>query len=396
MGFRRLWLGKVKAGIIGAGFISGAHVDALRRLGYVDIVALAGEGDEEARARASEWGIPRAYGDYRDLLADKDVQVVHNCTPNWLHFEINGAALEAGKHLLSEKPLAVNSQQSSTLVRLARDLPLVAAVDFNHRSYPQIRQARRMVQTGRLGHVKLGYGGYFQDWLLRASDYNWRVDPELGGPSRAIADIGSHWYDLLRFVTGLRATEVFAELRVVHPQRQRPTRGNGSSTFSQVGDGGGKESVDVRTEDAASVALRLTDGAFASFVVSQVSAGRKNRLFLEIAGTECSMSWDGENPELLWVGHRSKANEIVMRDPSLMDPEARTATRLPGGHPEGWADALCRGLKDIYDFILAGGDQRVDKVPFATFEDGHEAILMVEAAMRSSAEGRWIRLEAER
>ncbi len=389
-------MGKVRAGIIGAGFISGAHVDALRRLGYVDIVALAGEGDEEAKRVASEWGIPRAYGDYRDLLADKDVQVVHNCTPNWLHFDVNRFALEAGKHLLSEKPLAVNSQQSSTLVRLAHDLPLVAAVDFNHRSYPQIRQARRMVETGRLGEVKLGYGGYFQDWLLRASDYNWRVDPELGGASRAIADIGSHWYDLLRFVTGLKAIEVFAELRVVHPKRLRPATGTGGSTFSQEeGDRCG-DSVDVRTEDAANVALRLTDGAFASFVVSQVSAGRKNRLLLEIAGTNGSISWDGEKPEVLWVGHRSTANEIVMRDPGLMDAEARMATRLPGGHPEGWYDALYRGVKDIYDFILARGDQRVDKVPFATFEDGHEAILMVEAAMRSSAEGRWTRLEGER
>ncbi len=388
-------MSRVKAGIVGAGFISGAHVDALRRLGYVDVVALAGEGDEEARTRAAEWWIPRAYGDYRDLLADKDVQVVHNCTPNWLHFEVSKAALQAGKHVLSEKPLAVNSQQSSALVRLVRDLPLVAAVDFNHRSYPQIRQARRMVQTGRLGRVQLGYGGYFQDWMLLATDYNWRVDPELGGASRAIADIGSHWYDLLRFVTGLRATEVFAELRVVHPRRQRPTRGSGPSTFSQASDGGLTEGVEVRTEDAASVALRLTDGAFASFVVSQTSAGRKNRLLMEITGTTSALSWDGEDPERLWIGHRGQANEILMRDPGLMDPEARAATRLPGGHPEGWYDALYRSLKDIYDFVAAGGDQRVDKVPFATFEDGHEAILMVEAALRSNAEGRWIRLEAD-
>lgn len=388
-------MGNVKAGIIGAGFISAAHVDALRRLGYVDVAALAGDGDEEARTKAAELRIPRAYGDYRELLADKDVQVVHNCTPNWLHFEVSKAALEAGKHVLSEKPLAVNSQQSSALVRLARDLPLVAAVDFNHRSYPQIRQARRMVQAGRLGRVQLGYGGYFQDWMLLATDYNWRVDPELGGTSRAIADIGSHWYDLLRFVTGLRATEVFAELRVVHAQRQRPTRGIGPSTFSQADDGGLTEGVEVRTEDAASVALRLTDGAFASFVVSQVSAGRKNRLLMEIAGTTSALSWDGEDPERLWIGHRGQANEILMRDPCLMDPEARAATRLPGGHPEGWYDALYRSLKDIYDFVAAGGDRRVDKVPFATFQDGHEAILMVEAALRSNAEGRWIRLEAD-
>lgn len=388
-------MARIKAGIVGAGFISGAHVDALRRLGYVDIVALAGDGDGEARARSSEWGIARAYGEYRDLLADKDVQVVHNCTPNWLHFEVSRAALEAGKHVLSEKPLAVNSQQSTALVRLARDLPLVAAVDFNHRSYPQIRQAKRMVQTGRLGRVQLCYGGYYQDWMLLATDYNWRVDPELGGASRAIADIGSHWYDLLRFVTGLRATEVFAELRVVHPRRQRPASSNGPRTFSQADEGGLTEGVEVRTEDAASVALRLTDGAFASFVVSQVSAGRKNRLFLEITGEKSALSWDGEDPERIWIGYRGQPNQILMRDPGLMDPEARAAMRLPGGHPEGWYDALYRGIKDIYDFIDAGGDQRVDKPPFATFEDGHEAILMVEAALRSNSDGRWVKLPRE-
>lgn len=391
-------MANIKAGVIGAGFISAAHIDALRRLGRVDVVALSGDGDAEAQSRAAELGIPRAYGDYRDLLADKDVQVVHNCTPNWLHFEINKAALEAGKHVLSEKPLAVNSEQSSALVRLARDLPLVAAVDFNHRSYPQIRQAKRMVQAGRLGRVQIGYGGYYQDWLLLPSDYNWRVDPNLGGPSRAIADIGSHWYDLLRFVTGLRATEVFAELRVVHPERLGAAPGPSPNTFSQSGgpQHGGRDSVKVQTEDAACVALRLTDGAFASFVVSQVTAGRKNRLLLELAGTESALSWDGESPEQLWIGHRSKANEILMRDPSLMDSEAKASTRLPGGHAEGWFDALYCGMKDVYDFVAAGGDQRVDNCPFATFDDGHEAILMVEAALRSHTEGRWIRLPGER
>lgn len=389
-------MGIIKAGIVGAGFISAAHVDALRRLGYVDVVALAGDGDTEARTRAAALGIPRAYGDYRDLLADEDVQVVHDCTPNWLHFEVNRAVLECGKHLLSEKPLAVNSEESAALVRLARESPAVSAVNFNHRAYPQMRQARRMVQSGRLGRVLLAYGGYFQDWLLLESDYNWRVDPALGGVSRAIADIGSHWYDLLRFVTGQRAEQVFAELEVAHPRRKR-TSPSGSVTFSQSDgeglQGGAAESTEVRTEDAAAVVLRLSGGALASFVVSQVSAGRKNRLSLEVAGTQAAVSWDGEAPETLWIGHRGAANEILLRDPSLLDCEARASTRLPGGHPEGWYDALYGSIKDVYDFIAAGGDQRTDRTPYATFADGHEAILMVEAALRSHAEGRWVRLD---
>ena len=391
-------MARIRAGIIGAGFISALHVDALRRLGYVDIVALAGEGDAETQTRAAALGIPRAYGDYRDLLADRDVQVVHDCTPNWLHFEINRAVLECGKHLLSEKPLAVNSEQSSALVRLARDLPVVSAVNFNHRAYPHVREARSMVQSGRLGRVTLAHGGYFQDWLLLPSDYNWRIDPDLGGPSRAVADIGSHWYDLLRYITGLRAEGVFAELRTVHPLRERLAP-QGTQTFAgsdiRSAGGGTADTVQVRTEDAASVVLRLTGGALASFVVSQVSPGRKNRLLMEVAGTEASVSWDGETPEYLWVGHRDAANEIRLRDPNLMDPAVRAATRLPAGHPEGWADALLTNIKDVYDFIAAGGDPRTDRPPFASFADGHETMLMVEAVLRSHAEGRWVRLDGE-
>lgn len=390
-------MGNIKAGIIGAGFISSAHIDALRRLGYVDVVALAEDGDSRAKAKAAAVGVPRAYGDYRNLLADRDVQVVHNCTPNWLHFEVNRAALKAGKHLLSEKPLAVSSQESSILLRLANDAGVASAVNFNHRSYPMVRQARRMVQTGRLGRITLASGGYYQDWMLLPSDYNWRVDPKLGGPSRAVADIGSHWYDLLRYVTSLDAIEVFADLQTVHPERERASV-EGPETFSKSVEDRSARTVDrvpVETEDGASVILRLTDGARACFVVSQVTAGRKNRLLFDLSGTDSSVSWDGESPESLWIGNRQEANQILLRDPSLLDPIAAAATRLPGGHPEGWFDALRNSISGFYEFIAAGGDMRTDEPPFATFADGHEAILMVESVLRSHAEGRWVRLNRE-
>jgi len=385
----------IKAGIIGAGFVGPAHIDALRRLSYVDVVALAASETEKARRKAAALGVPRAYGDYRELLADPDVQVVHNCTPNNLHFEINRAALAAGKHVLSEKPLAISSKQSAALLSQARELPLVTAVNFNHRGYPQMRQARQLLSAGKLGRVLLAYGGYFQDWLLLESDYNWRVDAGLGGPSRALADIGSHWYDLLRFVTGLRAQEVFAELRTVHPQRRFPARGD-LETFARLDAaqaGGG--AVTVANEDAAGLFIRLSGGAFASVVVSQVSAGRKNRLLLEIAGSKMALSWDGEVPEQLWVGQRAAANQLLIRDPTLLDPVAAAASRLPGGHSEGWSDALYNVMREVYEFIAAGRDPRVERPPYATFADGHEAILVVEAALRSHAEGRWVPLPGE-
>jgi predicted dehydrogenase len=383
----------IKAGIIGAGFIGTAHIDALRRLSHVEVVALA--ETERAHRKAAALGIPRAYGDYRELLADPDVQVVHNCTPNNLHFEINRAALLAGKHVLSEKPLTISSKQSAALLSQSRELPQVAAVNFNHRGYPQMRQARQLLIAGKLGRVLLAYGGYFQDWLLLETDYNWRVDAALGGPSRALADIGSHWYDLLRFVTGLRAREVFAELCTVHPQRRPPARGD-QETFARPDAARSEgEAVAVATEDAASLVIRLSDGALASCVVSQVSAGRKNRLLLEIAGSSMALAWDGELPERLWVGHRAAANQLLLRDPNLLEPAAAAVSRLPGGHAEGWLDALYNVMRELYEFIAAGADPRVERPPYATFADGHEAILLVEAALRSHAEGRWVPVTGE-
>ncbi|HJN66874.1 MAG TPA: Gfo/Idh/MocA family oxidoreductase, partial [Pirellulales bacterium] len=199
---------KIAAGIIGTGFIGPAHVEAARRLGNIEFIAIAEANEELARLKAEALSIDRAYGDYRQLLADPDVQVVHNCTPNHLHYQVNKDILASGKHVISEKPLAMTSTESRELVELAKTSGLIHAVDFNYRYYPLVQHARQMVQQGELGDVYALHGSYLQDWLYLATDWNWRLEPELSGESRAVADVGSHWCDLLQFITGETITRV--------------------------------------------------------------------------------------------------------------------------------------------------------------------------------------------
>ena len=291
---------KIAAGIIGTGFIGPAHVEAGRRLGNIDFIALAEANADLARAKADLLCIERAYGDYRELLADKDVRVVHNCTPNHLHYQVNKDILAAGKHVISEKPLAMTSAESRELVQLAKDSGLVHAVDFNYRYYPLVQHAREMVRRGELGDVFALHGSYLQDWLYLATDWNWRLEPAMSGESRAVADVGSHWCDLLQFITGESITRVMADLRTIHTTRMKPKKEIETYAGKEL-EPSDYEPQKIHTEDYASVLLELSGGAHGVFTVSQVSAGRKNRLYFELDGSRCALAWDQESPNEMSV-----------------------------------------------------------------------------------------------
>ena len=376
---------KWRVGVIGTGFIGPVHVEALRRLG-IEVLALAGHGAERTAEKARQMHIARSYGSVEELLADPDINVVHITSPNHLHFAHAKASLLAGKHVVCEKPLAMNSQESGELVALAQKTKLVNAVNFNLRYYPLSQQAREMVRGGELGRVYIVQGSYLQDWLLLPTDWNWRLETELGGNMRAVSDIGSHWIDLTTFITGLKVEAVFADFQTFLPVRKKPARpvetfmGKMQTAMEYI-------EQPINTEDYASVLLRYEGGARGVMTVSQVSAGRKNQVSYEIDGADAAISWAGENPNELWVGHRHRPNELLTKDPALMSPEARRFASYPGGHTEGFPDTF----KGLYSAVYGYLDKGDASVPpdFPTFEDGHKALLVGEAIWRSTHEGRW-------
>jgi predicted dehydrogenase len=382
-------MAKIKAGIIGTGFIGPAHVEALRRLGFVEVAAVAERGDDLAKAKAEQMSIGKAYGDYRKMLADPEIQVVHNCTPNHLHFAINKEILAAKKHIISEKPLAMTSAESRELVRLAKDAQVVNAINFNYRYMPLVQHARQMCQAaGDVGRIYAVHGSYLQDWLLLANDWNWRLVPELSGESRAVADVGSHWCDLVQFITGMKIVRVMADLVTIHPVRKRP-KVEVETYAGKVLRPEDLEDVKINTEDYGSILLEFDSGAHGSLTVNQCAAGRKNRLYLEIDGEKCAISWNQERPNELWVGRRNGPNQTVLKDPSLLYPAAREYAHYPGGHNEGYPDGPKNLFRNVYGYIAGarkGGD-------FSTFLDGHNEIAICDAVLKSSRERRWVDVE---
>jgi predicted dehydrogenase len=380
-------------GIVGAGFVGPHHVDAVRRLGFVDVVAVAGSTEASARKKADAIGARKAYGSYEALLDDPDVQVVHNATPNYLHYPVNAAALARGKHVISDKPLAMSAAEARQLVEQARKAGVVNAVTFNYRGNPLVQQARHAIARGDIGKPNFLVGYYLQDWLLKDTDYSWRLEPEKGGASSALGDIGSHWCDLAQHISGLRITHVLGDITTVIPKRKRP---KGSREAFQAATGQEEfELVEIKVEDLASVLLRFDNGAKGSFSVGQVCAGHKNDLVLEICGAKTSLRWRQEHQNELWLGHRDSPNQILQKDPSLMDAEVRHYAHLPGGHQESWADAFSNLMRDIYGFI-ADGKKPGDAHPpaFATFEDGYRANVIVEAILDSAKKGSvWTKVE---
>jgi predicted dehydrogenase len=377
---------KIKVGVIGTGFIGPVHIEALRRLRNVEVTALAECSNEDAKSKAKLLGIEEHYGDYKELLKQKDIKAVHICSPNYLHYEMAKESLEAGKHTICEKPLAVNAGEAQELVELAEKKGLVNAVNFNIRYYPLSRQIRTMVEKGDVGDILAVQGSYLQDWLFYQTDYNWRLEPGQSGRSRAIADIGSHWMDLIEYVSGLKIQELCADFATFHKIRKKPLKP--VETYAgKVLKPEDYEDMPIETEDYASVLLRFANDAHGVMTVNQVAAGRKNRLFFELNGSKKSVSWESESPNKIWVGRRDGNNEIMMRDPSLVYPETMPLIDYPGGHNEGFPDTFKQIFKEVYAHISG---EKSGEAGFPTFKDGLREIVLCETIMESNKKRSWI------
>lgn len=372
------------AAVIGSGFIGTVHVEALRRIG-VHVTGLLQSTPEAGATRAAELGLPTGYASLAELLADDAVQVVHVTSPNVIHHAQVLQILAAGRHVVCEKPLAMTSAESAELVEAAEASGLVNAVNFNLRFYPLNQHLAGLVGSAGLGEIRLVTGHYFQDWLLYDTDWNWRLEKDQGGALRAVGDIGSHWLDLMTFVTGRRIEALVADLTTFIPVRRRPA--GPVLTFASER-AAQTTPVAIDTEDVATILLRFEGGARGSVAISQLSPGRKNSLTYQVDGATAAAAWDSEQPDQLWLGHRDQPNEILLRDPGLMNAAGRAAARLPAGHVEGFADTFGAAFRAIYADVETGRPSSTP--PYANFADGHREMLVGDAILKSAQTGRWV------
>lgn len=370
-------MGTLGVAIVGTGMISAVHRRAAVLAGAV-VRGVAASTPERAQEVARSWGVAKAYGGIGDVVADPQVQVVHVCTPNHLHRPMAQAALEAGKHVVCEKPLATTLEDARALAALAASTGLVATVPFVYRYHPVVREARARVAAGELGPLRLIHGSYLQDWLLDPASNNWRVDPALGGASRVFADIGSHWCDLVEWVGGERLAEVSAVFETVIPERAAAT----GKSFSTPAAGGGTQAVS--SEDVAAAMFKTGNGTLATVTVSQVSAGRRNRLWFEIDGARSSVAFDQEDCERLWIGHPDQREEVFVRGPGAGSAEQRRLSILPAGHAQGYANCFEAFVADTYRAIAG---ERPEGLP--TFEDGLRSALIVDRVIASARSRAW-------
>ncbi|WP_226782488.1 Gfo/Idh/MocA family protein [Oceaniglobus trochenteri] len=371
--------------VIGTGFIGGVHLGALRRLG-VDVRGVLGSSAKRGAEGAAAMGVAHAYDDLDALLADDSVQVVHVTSPNHAHYPQVKAILAAGKHVICEKPLSLTAEESGDLVKLARDSGRIAAVCYNIRFYPLNQQAHEMVRDGDLGDVRFVTGHYHQDWLAKETDWNWRLETDQGGALRSVGDIGTHWIDLMQFITGMKAEAVFADLKTFIPQRQKPT--GPVATFTTAS--GETEARDIATDDAAMIMLRFPNGGRGVMSTSQVNMGRKNSLTWDLAGSAGSAAWDSETPDHLWLGHRDAPNQVLQRDAAMMKPIAASTAGLPGGHVEGFADTFLALFRQVYGDVVKG--ERQPTSTYASFEDGDYEMRFCDAVIESNERGCWVEI----
>lgn len=376
----------IKTAVAGLGFIGPAHVEALRRLPGVEVVAVGDMNVEVAKKKAEQLGIPAYYGNFDELIRHEGLECVHICTPNSLHYEMSKKALNAGLNVVCEKPLATTSAEAEELTALAQQKGLINAVHFNIRYYPLIRQLKTMREKGELGEVFSVIGTYLQDWLYFETDYNWRLEPEQSGESRAIADIGSHLIDLIEYISGLSITQVMADFSTVHKFRKKPLKPVETYAGKMLKPEDYAD-VPINTEDFATVLLRFNNGNKGVVTVSQVSAGRKNRIDLEIGGSKSSFHWCSESPNEVWIGKREETNKVLLRDPSLFHPEAASLISFPGGHNEGFPDTSKQLFKEVYAAIRDG---KPDKAPYPVFADGLRELLLCERIVESHKKQAWV------
>ena len=378
---------KFRACVIGVGFIGAAHIEALRRLGNVEVVALS--DIPNAQAKADAFFVPKGYDDYKEMLDTEKPDVVHICTPNSSHYEMAMYAMQRNIAVICEKPLTRTLDEAKQLAAYAREHKIVTGVNFNCRWYPQIMQVKAMIANGEVGDIRTIHGGYLQDWLYYDTDYSWRLEPEVSGESRAFADIGSHWIDLVESATGLRVVELMADFETFHKIRRKPLKP--IETYSGMAlRPEDYEEKPIGTEDYCTVLFRFNNGAHGTCTISQVFAGRKNQILLSIAGSKCSLQWDSEDSNELWVGRRDGFNQKAAKDPSILSPLARASISYPGGHVEGFPDTFKQNFKAIYAAIETGD---TGKQVFATFEDGLREMQLCDAVVRSARADHWVKVD---
>ena len=378
---------KIKVGIIGMGYIGESHIEAVRRIGLCDLYAIADTNSQLAKAKAEYYGIEKCYSDIEELLADPEIDAVHNCTPNFLHMEINRKIIESGKHLLSEKPLCTTYDEAQSLVELKKKHPdSVAGVNFNYRLNPMVQEMKYRIRKGDLGEIRLMTGSYQQDWLLYDTDYSWRLEPEIAGNSCAIADIGSHWMDAVQHITGHKITEVMADLKTVIPIRKKPKQQVETFTSKVAKE---FEEVEVKNEEYGAVMFRTDKGASGVYHVSEVAAGHGCYFNIELNGSKASYRWNQEENDRLWIGQRDGDNSYAIRNPNIISSEVKPYTQLAMGHPEGWNDAFKGNIYSFYKYICSG---KTDEPIFSTLEQAAYIVKLTEAIIRSNKEQKWIRV----
>ncbi|MDQ2948898.1 MAG: Gfo/Idh/MocA family oxidoreductase [Acidobacteriota bacterium] len=378
---------RVKTAIIGTGFMGKVHAEGVRRLGHVEIAGVAASSEDKARQFGESIGVERTTGDYRTLLADPTIEAVHILTPNALHYPMCKAALLAGKHVLCEKPFTVSAQQARELVALAAEKKCVNCIQHNLRYYPVVQHIRRMIEGGELGEILIAQGTYSQDWLLYDTDWNWRIETKDNGQLRAVGDIGSHWMDMIQHLTGQRITALCADLQTFHKTRKRP-KGSIETFSGKTLTPSDYEAVPIETEDFAAVLIHLGERGRGAYTVSQMSAGRKNMFTFDIYGTKAGVSWNQERPDELWIGHRNEPNQLLLKDPSLLNPKAATFADLPGGHSEGYDDSHKQVFKRFYAKVA----DSAAPVDYPTFEDGLLGMILLEKVLESSKKQAWVQV----
>lgn len=379
-------MSKIRVAVSGIGFIGAVHIEQLRRLPNVEIVALA--APRKAGEKAATYQIPLAYSDYGEMLNEVHPDAVHICSPNASHYEQVKAALARNIHVVCEKPLTTTAVEAEELWNEAEKRQLVNAVNFNYRFYPLAYEMRQQCQSEDFGQIYHIHGSYLQDWLFLDTDYSWRLESKVSGPSRAFADIGSHWADLAQFVTGVKIKEVMADFATFHLTRKKPKKSidTYSNMVLQAED---YEEVPIDTEDYAAVLFRLENGGRASCVISQMFAGKKNELRLAVSGSRKSLLWDSSDSNHLQIGRREKANLILEKDPSLMNEKSRLVNSYPGGHVEGFADSFKQHFIKIYQAIEQG---RQEDREYANFADGLNEMILCDKIIQSQRQNQWVSL----
>ena len=377
----------IRTAIFGTGFMGRVHLEALRRVEHVEPAAITGRNTAAAQKLGSAFGVP--YATPEDILADASIQAVHICTPNALHFPMAKQALLAGKHVLCEKPLATSPAEAQELATLAAQRHLRVAVCHNLRYYPMVQQMRAMREAGDLGEILIVQGSYLQDWLLYDTDWNWRVDSAQGGPSRCMADVGSHWFDAAEHITGLRVFSLCADLQTFHPVRQQP-RHSVETFANKTLNAEDYIPTPVDTEDFGAVTFRMGARARGAMTAGQCAAGRKNRLSIEIYGTKSGVAWSQERPDELWIGHRDHPNQIIIKDPALLHASARPFADLPGGHSEGYDDTF----KQLFGRFYASIADPEATPQYPTFADGLRQLNILKSVLESSRTHAWVEVPA--